>query len=148
MSERRGVALQSGVATGTSAKTLLQLLAAANHAIKIVEVGIGFHGTNNTHEPIKVELIRQTTAGTSSLLTIQKADDSVNDSFDTSAVHTCTAEPSGTIVLRAWAIHPQTGLVWQAHDEAPVIVGSSDRIGLRVTAGNDINADAYMCFEE
>ena len=148
MASRFGIAEANGVATGTSAKTLLQLIAAANHAIKVIELSIGFHGTNNTHEPILVQLIRQTDAGTMSALTLRKADDSVSDSLDTTAQHTATAEPTSGDIVRSWTVHPQTGLTIQAHDLAPIIVGAGDRIGLVVTAANSVNADAYLCFEE
>lgn len=148
MALRQGIAKIAGVSTGTSAKTLIQLVAAANHAIQVVELGIGFHGTNNTHEPILVELVRQTDAGTMSALTPVAGDDAVDETLDTSAQHTATAEPTGTDVLRAWTVHPQTGLVYQAHDLAPIVVPASGRLGLRVTAANAVNADAYLVFVE
>ncbi len=148
MALRQGIAKLAGVATGTSAKTLIQLVAAANHAIQVVECGIGFHGVNNTHEPILVELLRQTDAGTMSALTLVKGDDSNGDTLDTTAQHTATAEPSAGDILRAWTVHPQTGLVYQAHDLAPIVVGAGDRLGLRVTAANNVNADAYLVFVE
>lgn len=148
MARRVGIAKVTGVATGTALKTLLQLLAAANHAIEIIEVGIGFHGTTNTAEPILVKLSKQTTAGTMTALTLVKADDAVADAFDTSAQHTATVEPTAGDDLRAWTVHPQTGLVWQAHDKAPVIIKQGDRVGLTVTAAASVNADAYIVFEE
>lgn len=148
MAARHGIAKIVGVATGTAVKTLLQLVAAANHAIEITEISISFHGVNNTHEPITVELLRQTTAGTMSSLTLVKADDSNGDTFDTTAQHTATVEPTGGDVVRTYAVHPQTGAVIPITDRAPIIVGAGDRIGLRVTAANDVNADAYVCFSE
>jgi len=148
MSARNGVATKSDVATGTAVKTLLQVVAAANHAIKITEYGISFNGVNNTHEPILVELLRQTTAGTMSALTPVKADDSGADTFDTTAQHTATAEPTGGDVIRSHYVHPQTGLVVPVGDEAPIVVGAGDRVGLRVTAANDVKAAPHICFEE
>lgn len=148
MAGRVGIAAQAGISTGTSAKTLLQLIAAANHAIKVLEVLIGFHGTSNTAEPILVQLVRQSSAGTMSALTAVKGDDSVADSLDTTAQHTATSEPTTGDVLRSWTVHPQTGLHVQAHDLGPIMVGAGDRIGLRVTAAADVNADATLVFEE
>jgi hypothetical protein len=148
MARRVGTISVLGVATGTSLKTLLQLVAATNHAIAIIELGISFHGTSNTAEPILCQLMRQTTAGTMSAASVRAADDSIGDTFDTTGQHTATAEPTASDVLRAWSVHPQTGLVWQAHDLAPVIVGAGDRIGLTVTAGASVNADCYLVFEE
>jgi len=148
MAGRRGVALQKDMATGTDLKTLLQLIAAANHAVDIIEVGISFHGENNTHEPITVDLLRQSTAGTMSALTPVKADDSQGDTLDTTAQHTATVEPTPGEVLRVWAVHPQTGFVWQRHDLAEIRLGAGDRVGLRVHAAVTVKADAYICFEE
>lgn len=148
MARRHGVVNLAGVATGTSKKTLLQLVAAANHAIALTEIGAAFHGVSNTAEPIKVELQRQTDAGTMSAATIRKQDDSGGDTFDASAQHTATVEPTGTDVLRTWAVHPQTGIVKEFGDISPIIIGAGDRLGLCVTAGADVNCDCYMAFEE
>lgn len=148
MSRRTGIAQLTGVATGTSAKTLIQLIAAANHAIEICEVSIGFHGTNNAHEPIKVELVRQTDAGTMSSLTPLKNDDSVGDTLDTTAQHTATVEPTTTDVLRAWTVHPQTGLVVLFPEDTRPVIGAGDRVGLRVTAPNDVSSDSCLVFNE
>lgn len=148
MANRHGVALKTGISTGTSAKTLLQVVAAANHGVRITEVAIGFHGVNATHEPILVELLRQTTAGTMSSLTPVKGDDGVSDTLDTTAQHTATAEPTAGDILRAWTVHPQTGLVYIAPPGAPITAPAAGRIGLRVTAANSVNADCYVAFEE
>lgn len=148
MAGRRGICTLTGVATGTAAKTLIQVVAATNHAVEITEVGVGFHGVNNTHEPILVELLRQTDAGTMSSLTPKAADDSIADTFDTTAQHTATGEPTGGDVLRAWTVHPQTGLVYQVSERAPIIVGAGDRVGLRVTAANSVDSDSYVLFTE
>lgn len=148
MARAHGAVNLAGVATGTSKKTLLQLVAAANHAIELTEIGIGFHGTSNTAEPIKVTLERQTDAGTMSAATPVKQNNSDADSLDSTAQHTATVEPTATDVLRTWTIHPQTGLVWQASDKSPIIIGAGDRVGLIVTAAASVNADCYMAFEE
>lgn len=148
MAGRQGIAVKADITTGTSIKTLLQLIAAANHAIEIVEISYSGHGVNNTHQPHLIELVRQTTAGTMTALTTVKADDSVADSLDTTAQHTATAEPTAGDVLRAWTVHPQTGMIYQLHDLAPIVVGAGDRVGLRVTAADSIIVDAYIAFVE
>lgn len=143
-----GIARKDGIATGTALKTLIQLVAAANHGIDVSEVGISFHGLNNSHEPITVDLLRQTDAGTMTALTVVKANDSDADTLDTTAQHTATAEPTAGDVLRTWAVHPQTGLIYQPSDEGPIHVGAGDRVGLRVNAANGVDADAYIGFKE
>lgn len=148
MAGRIGIARVDGVATGTSLKTLLQLIAATNHAIKIAEVSVGFHGTSNTAEPILVQLIRQSDAGTMTSGTLVKGDDSVADSFDTTYTHTATAEPTAGDILRSFTVHPQTGLIYQPPELAPIIVGGGDRLGLCVTAAATVDADVCIVFEE
>lgn len=148
MARRVGIATSTGVTTGTSAKTLVQLIAAANHAIEVSEVIIGFHGTTNAHEPILVELVRQTDAGTMSSLTLVKGDDSVGDSLDTTAQHTATSEPTTTDVLRTWTVHPQTVMAYPFPEDTRPVVGAGDRVGLRVTAANAVNADVTLVFAE
>lgn len=148
MAGRIGVALQKAITTGTSAKTLIQLVAATNHAIKVIEVGCSFHGTSNTAEPILVELIRQTDAGTMTPLTPVVGDGGIGDTLDTTANHTASAEPTGSTSVRAWTVHPQTGLIWSPHDLAGITVAAGARIGLRVTAAASTTADAYISFEE
>jgi len=139
---------QNGIATGTSVKTLIQIVAAANHRVAVTEVGIGFHGVTNTHEPILVELLRQTTAGTMSALTPVKKDASADETLQTTAQHTATAEPTAGDVLKSWPVHPQTGVIWQPPSGDEILVPGGGRLGLRVTAANSINADVYMDFEE
>jgi len=129
-------------------ETLIQLVAAANHAFRVTEFSVGFDGTNNTHEPVEVELLRQTDAGTASSLTLVKADDSIADTLDTTAQKTFTVEPTPGDILGSWRVHPQTTLIIQAHDLAPIIVGAADRIALRATAANAVNCDVMMAFEE
>lgn len=146
MRHRTGVAQKSDVSTGTSAKTLIQLLAV--QAIELAEVCVGFHGVDNTAEPILVELVRQTDAGTMSSLTPAKNDDSVGDSLATTAQHTATVEPTTTDVLRLFTVHPQTSLVVMFPEDTRPVVGSGDRVGLRVTAAADVKADAYLAFNE
>ncbi len=63
------------VATGTALKTIMQLMAAANHRVKVKELSISFKGVSNTDAPILVEVLRQTTAGTMTALTLVKNND-------------------------------------------------------------------------
>lgn len=146
---KKGIASIGSVATGTSAKTLLQLIAATNHGIQLSELSVGFSGVDNTHAPVLVELVRQTDAGSgSSALTLEKENDSDGDSFDTTAIQGMTGEPTGSTVVRRWRVHPQAGslvIFWGEHGPK---VGDADRLGLRVTAANDVNATVYVVFEE
>jgi len=129
-------------------ETMVQIIAAANHGAMVDEISVGFSSTSATHEPVLVDLIRQTSAGTSSALTVVKADESFSDTFDTTALSVFTAEPTSGDILRSWKIHPQAGLIYQPTERAPIWVGAGNRLGLRVTSANALNCFAYIQFIE
>jgi len=145
----RAVALIGPVASGTSTLTLLQLLAGTNRELRITEVGISFQGTDNLAEPVQVELLRQSTAGTASSLTVVKGDGSDSNTIDATAQQTFTAEPTAGAILRQWLVHPQSGLIYQPQDKDKLTVPGGARIGLRVvTPDADTPVTAYIEFEE
>jgi hypothetical protein len=141
-------AVTGQISTGTSAKTLMQIVAASNHALLIDEISISFDGTSNTATPIKVDVLRQTTAGTMSSLTPVKDPDDSDETLQVTAQHTATAEPTAGDVLLSEHIHPQQGYTWQAPFGRSIKVGGGDRLGIRVTAGASVNALARVAGEE
>lgn len=141
-------AVTGEVATGTSAKTILQVVAAANHGLKIDEVSISFKGTSNTATPIKVDVLRQTTAGTMTSLTPVKDPDDSDETLQVTAQHTATAEPTAGDVLMSELVHPQQGYTWQAPFGREIKVGGGDRLAVRVTAAADVNCIARVAGEE
>lgn len=144
----RGVAATAPVVTGTSAKTILQLVAAANHRTKVAGWKVSFDGTSPTATPIKVELVRQTTAGTMSALTTVKKNEADDETLQTTAQHTATAEPTTTDVIDTQYIHPQGA--WEKYyplGEEEMVKGGN-RLGIRVTAPVSVNAIAQFEFEE
>jgi hypothetical protein len=142
------VAQTAEIATGTSKKTLLQIVAATNVRVKVKEFSVAFKGTSNTAAPILVEVTRQSTAGTMSALTPQKVDLDGDETLQTTAQHTATAEPTETAALMREQVHPQGGYTWQAPFGAEIVVNGGDRLGIAVTAGADVNAVARVVFEE
>ena len=143
-----GVAQTVQIATGTSEKTLLQIVAAANHGIRITGWGISFEGTSPTGTPIEVKISRQTTAGTMSSLTPVKKRDSDGDTLDTTAQHTATAEPTEGDIVRKMLVHPQGGYSEHFPLGAEIFVGAGDRLGLIVTSAADVDAVGFFDFEE
>lgn len=138
------IAVTAQVSTGTSAKTILQLVAASNHAILITEWSISFEGTSNTAAPIQVILMRQTTAGTMSALTLVFNPDDLDETPEASAQHTSTSEPSSGNILDGHLVHPQTGYTWQAPFGGEFKIGGGDRVGIVVTAGSSIDCIATI----
>lgn len=137
-------AVTAKIATGTSLKTLMQVVAAANHRLLVKEFGISFDGVASDGVPILVEVLRQSTAGTTSALTPVKTNDSDDETLQVTARHTATVEPTAGDVLWSEQIHPQTGDRWVATFDDPLPVKGGGRLGLRVTAAAGVNAVAYM----
>ncbi|MFQ5410227.1 MAG: hypothetical protein ACE5FI_17590 [Anaerolineales bacterium] len=142
------VAQTAEVATGTAKKTLMQLVAAANHRVLIKEISISFDGTSNTAAPIIVQVLRQTTAGTMSALTPVAIDEAIDETLQTTAQHTATVEPTGAIEVMGEQVHPQGGYTWQAPFGGEIVVIGGNRLGIAVTAGADVNAKVRVVFEE
>lgn len=142
-------AVSPKVAFSTSTITLLQIVAPTNQRLKIREWSVSFDGTSNTAAPIKVEVVRQTTAGTMSALTLVKNDASQSETIQSSAQHTASAEPTTTDVMKSELVHPQQGFCWQAPFGGEIKVKGGERIGIRlVTPGAGANAEARFTFEE
>lgn len=149
MAAFQGQAVTAEVAlAAATAKTVLQLVAAANHRVQVLEWSVAFDGTSTTAEPVLVELLRQTTAGTMSALTPVKMDDSLSETLQTTAQHTATAEPTAGDVLRRIEVHPQQGFVQEFGLGNEIIVGGGDRVGIRCTAPAVVNVVAGIRFCE
>lgn len=131
-----------------TAETIMQLVAPANHRVKLLRWGVFFDGTSVTAEPVQIRLLRQTTAGTASALTPVKMDDSVAETIQTSAQHDFTAEPTAGDVLESYNVHPQQGIAMIYPLGQEPIIGGGDRLGIECNAPAAVNCRAYMVFEE
>lgn len=131
-----------------TAETLIQLVAPANHRVKLLRWGVFFDGVSVTAEPVQIRLLRQTTAGTASTLTPVKMDDSIGETLQTAAQQDFTAEPTAGDVLEAYEVHPQQGIAMIYPLGQEPIIGGGDRLALEATAPAVVNARAYMVFEE
>ena len=150
MAALRAVIRKSAITTGTALKTLLQLIAPANQRLKILEIGIGFHGVVNTNQPIQVDLVRQSTAGTMTSLTAVPIDEDTTETPQATAGHTATVEPTAGNVLATWPIHPQTAMIYTFPKGDEIVVKGGSRLGLCCTVldGNSTTADVYIKYEE
>lgn len=142
------VAVTAEVAlAAATAKTVLQLIAATNHGIKLLEWGVFFDGTTVTNDPVLVELLRQTDAGTMTSLTPQERT-ATGDTIDSSAQHTATVEPSGTTCIARRQVHPQSGYQEKFAMGREIMIGAGARLGCRCTAPDAVNVIAEFVFEE
>ncbi len=142
------IAQTAEVATGTSKKTLLQVVAAANHRVLVKEWSISFDGTSNTAEPILVQLLLQSDAGTMSALTPTHFYQGDDETLQTTAQHTSTGEPTGTTEFMGEQVHPQGGYTWQAPFGGELVIEGGSRLGIAVTAAVGVNAKVRIIFEE
>ena len=149
MARLNGIAQTAEVAlTAATAKTVIQLVAAANHRVAVLGWGVFFDGTSVTAEPVQVRLLRQTTAGTASALTPVALDGSVGETIQTTAQHTATAEPTAGNVVDVAEVHPQQGyeVIYPLGQE--VILAGGGRVGIECTAPAGVNVRAKIRFEE
>ncbi len=127
--------------------TLLQVTAAANHQLKIHEVAIFQFGVSATQAASEFHLIRTTTSGTFSSLTVRQLNDSDADAADFSAGETFTAEPTTGSILHRLAIHPQAGIILPF--PRALKVGAGDRLSiLSKNIGTGTDMVGYMIVEE
>jgi|WetSurSiteA1Bulk_404760.scaffolds.fasta_scaffold28621_2 hypothetical protein len=146
-----GIARTNEVALAAStAKTVLQLAAPANQRLKIMRWGLYFDGVSASDAPVYVRLLRQTSAGTMSSLSIVKNDASIPETLQATAFHTATGtEPTASDVIDSINIHPQGGgyeVIFPVGQE--VIVSGGGRLGIECTAGASVNVTSKMVYEE
>jgi len=146
------IARVSAVATASAAAlTLVQIVAASTKNMLVKSFEVSFDGADSTKTPILVELLRQTTAGTSSALTTV-AHDAGSDAVIGSALKTFTVEPTAGNVLSSVYLSPAGGIYsyqFPLGDEP--VVAASARLGIRVTtvAGSGTpNCTAWIKFLE
>lgn len=136
--------------TAATAKTILNVINAANGLIRITEMAVSFDGTSSTAEPVTVELCSSTqaTAGTSTSHTIVQTRGPTR-TVQATAARNYTAEPTTLTVIKRWLVHPQTGLFVQFPlGREPEQVTTADGLCIRCTAPATVNVQAYMEFEE
>jgi hypothetical protein len=121
--------------TAATAETVLQIVAAANHRVKITEYSISFKGTSATDTPVFCRILRQTGAGTSSAGTIAKDNPGDDETLQTTTRVDFTAEPaSDDAVIDEFEVHPQTGAKVFMPLGQEIIVAGGGRVGFKFTA--------------
>ena len=96
--------------TAATALTVISIFAASNHRAIIKTAGIFFKGKTVGNEPVTVELVRTTNAGTGTAAAPVKKRPDDSETLQTDFVTDCSVEPTGPTVLRTWYIHPQGGM--------------------------------------
>lgn len=144
----RAVPTSAIALVAATAKTVLQLVAAANQRVACRGWSISFDGTVPGNGEVVVELVRQTTAGTASTTVTPVKEGTEGETLQTTMRYDFSAEPTTTDVLDKQFIHPQTGVEYPfAYDEEILIAGGG-RLALRCTAPQNVNCYPKFKFEE
>lgn len=124
-----------------TAQTVLQITAPTNQRVAIQQISVSFDGTVNTAVPVVVVVRRQTTTGTagSSAATIVKKDNDISTNIQTTAKDTFTVEPTGSDILWASNIHPQTGVIYPLPIPGEIVIAGGGRVGVVCTAAAGVD---------
>jgi len=134
------LALSSGEVSLVAAttKTIVQLIAAAQHRVKVIGISIYFKDTVVTDTPVKVDICRQTTAGTpGSTPSLVKKNESDAETIQTTAGINYSAEPTVTDILETKEIHPQTGEKVYLPLSQEIYIKGGNRLGVRALAAQN-----------
>ena len=133
--------------TASTAKTVVQLVAASNHRVVIHQALIHFDGTDTTAGRVLLRALKQTTAGTMSSLTLVKCDTTADETIQTTAQHTATAEPTASTVQLHRKLDPTREVVYDFPGRTLIIPGG-ERFGLEFTSASSINVTVELLCEE
>lgn len=129
-----------------TAKSVVSILAAANHNVRVDGFEVWFDDTVGSDKPVLVELVSFGTDGTGSANTCKITNLAAN-TLQTTSKNTYTAEPSTPSVLRSMRIHPQGGIVTFPPGESLVVAGGGI-LCLRLTSVAAIHATGGFFCEE
>jgi hypothetical protein len=130
-----------------TAKTVGQLRAPTNQRVRVYGFGLHFDAAA-AGQPVTIRLLRQTTNGTMTTATLQKTDEGISTTIQSTAGTNATVEPTAGPVLGTFTCYPQGGLPVQFNFDDEVIIGSGNRLGLEVTAPATVNVMGWMSGEE
>jgi len=150
MARLRGTVTTEGevALAGSTAKTILQIVAPSNHRVALLGFSVSFDATSAGLEPVNVEILRQSTAGTMTSATPVKDDSSLAEALQTTAQKNATSEPTVTDVLRRYNIHPQDGYERTFGFDEEIIIPGGGRLAIRCESANAVNVTGHMSFEE
>lgn len=139
-------ATKDAIVSGTSAKTILQLLTPSTVRGLLTGWAISFDGVTGGAVPGLVEILRQTSAGTMTALTPNPVDSAAPASLIT-ASHTATVEPSGGTVIYSKRISPNGGVIdVPLYGDDRIRIPISSFLGLRVTFAATVNCTPELHF--
>ena len=147
--------------TGTTAKTVMYLNAAAANQPSMTEFSISFDGVTESNVPALIELVFGTkasnsTPGTgSTTFTPLQIRGWPTQASAQAAANNCSSEPTVLTAVKQWLLTPNGGLlvIQSPMGREPTAVASGtavsgNQIGVRVTAPANVNVRGYIEYEE
>ena len=138
--------------TAATAKTILNLITAANSLTRIVEFSVSFDGATATAVPAVVELCYSTQAGTGTVGTAPTVNQirGPTRTVQATAAQGYTAEPTVLTPWKRWLVPVFNGLLVMQFPlgREPEQIVTADALALRVTAPAVVNVSGYIEFEE
>jgi hypothetical protein len=136
-----------GVATTVVAKTILQVLAPGTKSLHIVKARISLAGATAAAVPGDVDLLRQTTAGTSTAATPVELDEAGNLAGASAGVN-FTVEPAAGDILDSIKLTPYGGIWEWVFEPGELIIPAGGRLGIRTTFAASEPATGVLVFLE
>lgn len=136
--------------SAATAKTAMQIIAAAQHRVRVIGISIYFKDTVVTDTPVLVKICRQTTAGTpGSSPAFVKKDENMGETIQTTAgINYSGTEPTITDVLETKEIHPQTGEKFYFPFSQELYIKGGNRLGIQITSAQAQTAVVNAEIEE
>lgn len=137
------------ITTGTSKKTLLQIVAATNQRIRVHRITVGFQSTANNEAPPLVQLAAQTTAGTLTAITPVKVNTVDTETLQSTANYSSgSTEPNTAASMEVRPVHSQTTDIFEFGSIGGLPIAGGLKLGVCVTATTSTTAYAHALCEE
>lgn len=118
--------------TPSTTATIMQILAATNHDVKVNRITITGKGNAPTDVPIQFDLVRQTSAGSGGSSLTGSKSHTGGSTLDVTALGNPTSEPSDSAdIYLSRHVHPITGCDIVFPPGRELIIKAAERLGIR-----------------
>lgn len=146
--------------TADTWKTIFQLWAPENLVVQVKEISLGFDGKVVSDEPLMVQVVRQAgdVAGWTEVYPSHELDaqgetwTEQHRPIQTRCLTNLVGDPITGDIVRAWHVRPQGNITYPYHPSRKkrnrITVMPDHRLGIRISAENDVQVTGYVLFEE
>jgi hypothetical protein len=136
--------------TAATAKTLIQITAPANQAVKVKQINItGKQPAGGTDTPLKIRITRSTAGGTATAGTAYKLDPARGETIQSVVKTAFTIEPTTPTDTWLWfEFQPQSGLFYPIPFGQDLIIPGGGQLNVEATSGSTPIVLASIVAEE